>query len=423
VGDDATGSVNVQRLRGAVVVLVLAIATSGSTAISHAASGLPSGLPPAGGPPGFVFVSGLDHGPVGAASPGMHQSDGPGTVLEWQDEIHRTGTGAYHAVGGDLQGDETIGNQASAMPFGGLEVWVGGAFRFASFPDEDEDVWLIATVPSDGVLGADDKPVVSIDSAGRLRLSGSNSRLSVRARRPLSEDRWYSLVLHGLNGVSRTQQLFVYNGRTDALIERLDLEIDVTGSFVNQLTKWGFGTSQDSSGLEYYLDDVYHARGGGNPGPVRVFPRAATGSQGNGFVAVGAPSPDEAVDDEAPDADATYVAGRGFGTTVFPLAALPRRRGERVRLVQVTAIGRSASSSELSALVGIRVDDGTFSDPVTLGPEYRPAVAMWAANPSSGGRWRVRDRISGIVEDPDPNADEMRFTAIWWDVVYAPART
>jgi hypothetical protein len=48
---------------------------------------------------------------------------------------------------------------------------------------------------------------------------------------------------------------------------------------------------------------------------------------------------------------------------------------------------------------------------------------MWAANPSSGGRWRVRDRISGIVEDPDPNADEMRFTAIWWDVVYAPART
>jgi hypothetical protein len=180
-------------------------------------------------PPEFLLASGLDHGPVEVSVPGMHQTDGPGTSLDWQRRIRRTGTGAYHAVGGDLQGDETIGNQASSLPLGGLEVWAGGAFKFVSFPNAVDAVWLLAAVPTDGDAGADNKPVVSIGANGRLRLTGSNTPDVFAESRPLVEGRWYALVLHGRNGVGQTQQLFVYNGRTDRLIERVDLVLDVTG--------------------------------------------------------------------------------------------------------------------------------------------------------------------------------------------------
>jgi hypothetical protein len=371
-------------------------------------------------PPAFLLASGLDHGPVEVSVPGMHQTDGPGTSLDWQRRIRRTGTGAYHAVGGDLQGDETIGNQASSLPLGGLEVWAGGAFKFVSFPNAVDAVWLLAAVPTDGDAGADNKPVVSIGANGRLRLTGSNTPDVFAESRPLVEGRWYALVLHGRNGVGQTQQLFVYNGRTDRLIERVDLVLDVTGSFVNRLTKWGFGTSQDSTGLEYYLDDVFHARGGTNPGPVRVFPRAAESAHGSGFEAVGAAAWDEVVDDAVPDGDATYLAGAaGGGDAVFELEAIARTaRGDRVYLVQVTAVARSASAEEITAQVGVRVGSDRYVESVTMRDTYAARLLVWAENPSTGSPWRVRDAFTGVVEDG--GSGEMRLTAIWWEVVAAP---
>jgi hypothetical protein len=371
-------------------------------------------------PPEFLLASGLDHGPVEVSVPGMHQTDGPGTTLEWQRRIHRSGTGAYHAVGGDLQGDETIGNQASSLPLGGLEVWTGGAFKFASFPDAADAVWLLATVPTDGEAGADNKPVVSITGNGRLRLTGSNTPDVYAQSRPLVAGRWYALVLHGRNGVGQTQELFVYNGRTDRLIERVDLVLDVTGSFVNRLTKWGFGTSQDSTGLEYYLDDVFHARGGTNPGPVRVFPRGPAGASGSGFEAVGATAWDQAVDDRVPDGDATYLASAaGQGSAAFDLDVLGRAaRGLRVHLVQVTAVGRSASSEAIAAQVGVLVGSDRYVEAMTVRETYAARRLAWAENPSTGAPWRVRDAFSGVVEDD--GAGELRLTAIWWDVVASP---
>jgi hypothetical protein len=401
----------VRAVGAAVLVLVLAsppAAIAGSRGVG------------ASDPPAFLLASGLDHGPVEVSVPGMHQTDGPGTSLDWQRRIRRTGTGAYHAVGGDLQGDETIGNQASSLPLGGLEVWAGGAFKFVSFPNASDGVWLLAAVPTDGDAGADNKPVVSIGENGRLRLTGSNTPDVFAESRRLVEGRWYALVLHGRNGVGQTQQLFVYNGRTDRLIERVDLELDVTGSFVNRLTKWGFGTSQDSTGLEYYLDDVFHARGGTNPGPVRVFPRAAASAHGSGFEAVGAAAWDEVVDDAVPDGDATYLASAaGRGDAVFELEALARTaRGDRVYLVQVTAVVRSASPEEITAQVGVRVGSDRYVESVTMRDTYAARLLVWVENPSTGSAWRVRDAFTGVVEDG--GSGEMRLTAIWWDVVAAP---
>lgn len=414
----------IRLIRTAAAGLALAVAAS------SAASSAPAPAPAARAgrtalPEGsleFVFASGLDHGPVGGASPGMHQSDGAGTTLEWRSGFARTGRGAYHAVGGDLQGDETISNNASAMPFGGPEVWVGGAFRFMSFPDGGEDVWLMATVPTDGDSGADNKPVATIDSEGRVRLTGSNTpALFAESDTALRPRRWYSLVLHGRNGVSRTQQLFIYNGRTDVLIERLDLVLDVTGSFLNRLTKWGFGTSQDSGGLEYYLDDIFHARGDRNPGPVRVFSRNVITVRGRGFVPVGAPTRDGAVDDTVPDADASYLASAadaGRHGAVFGLTPLRLGDGDTVYAVQVTAIGRSTTSESLTARAGMRIRGHPFTGPVTLGPEYSPRLLMWSEDPSTGRPWSTRLGFSGVLKDLDALADEMRFTTMWWDVVY-----
>ena len=161
----------------------------------------------------------------------------------------------------------------------------------------------------------------------------------------LATNRWYDLVVHGRNGVSQQQQLYIYDGQTDALLERLDLTLTVAGTFRNRLTKWGFGTSQDSTGLEYYLDDIFHARGPTNPGPVRVFTRTAIGTQATGFSAVGAPSGNAAVDDCAPDADATYIASAadaGAHSASFTLAPAPLSAGNGVYAVQMFSIGRSA---------------------------------------------------------------------------------
>jgi hypothetical protein len=398
-----------------VPALLAAIVTAVPASAGPASAGPVAARPgQAGDRAEFVFASGLDHGPVEGSSPGMHQTDGPGTTLEWQSAVRRTGTGAYHAVGGDLQGDETIGNQVSSTPFGGLEVWVGGAFRFGSFPEAD-GVWLIATVPSDGVAGADDKPVVSIASTGRLRLTGSNSRdRFVQTSFRLERNRWYYLVLHGRNGPGQTQQLFVYRGRTGRLIERLDLVMDVTGSFVNRLTKWGFGTSQDSTGLEYWLDDLYHARGGSNPGPVRVVPRAATGATG-GFAAVGAPTADAAIDDVDPDGNTTYIEGSGGDAATFRLTPLSPGRGERVLLVQATGIGRSSSSDAASAGVGVSIAGRSYEASVALPAAFAPVGAAWAVNPSTDRPWRRRDAFAGALVAA---GDEVRFTAMWWDVVY-----
>jgi hypothetical protein len=384
----------------------------------------PTPTPPPGGAVQFVFASGLDHGPVSATAPGMHETHGPGVSLDWQSTVARTGMGAYHAIGGNLQGDHTIDNSTRALPLGGLEIWAGGAFRFTSFPRTSANVWLLAAVPTDGVVGADDKPIVSVSASGRLRLAGSNSGSTyTESRTVLATNHWYDLVLHGRNGVAQVQQLFIYDGLTDALIERLDLTLTVTGSFKNPLTKWGFGTSQDSTGLDYYLDDIFHARGSVNPGPIRVFTRNATGTQGSGFSSVGAPTGMQAVDDCAFDDDLSYIASgadAGMHVENFALAPAPLTQGNSVYAVQMFSVGRSGSPHSLSAQAGISLGTSVSTVPISLTGAYQLHRQTYDRNPLTGQPWTIAEAnaFGGLVRDTDAVPDQMRFTAVWWEVVY-----
>ncbi len=410
--------------RAFVAATILLSVTWVSQGVAGAKGGPPPPPPPPAGSVEIVFATGLDHGPVQSTVPGLHQTDAPGAVMEWQTSVTRTGAGGYHAVGGNVQGDHTIDNLTRALPLGGLEVWAGGAYRFRSFPSTSAQVWLLAAVPTDGVLGADDKPVITIGSSGRLRLSGSNSASTnfVQSQTVLARDHWYDLVLHGKNGVSQTQQLYIYDGQTDALLERLDLTLTVAGSFRNRLTKWGFGTSQDSTGLEYYLDDIFHARGAVNPGPVRVFTRTPTGTTTTGFASVGTATGNDAVDDCAPDADSTYIASAadaGSHAATFALAQVPLSAGSGVYTVQVFSVGRSAASRSLSAQVGVSIGGVDSTTPVLLGSQYEVRRTVFSANPVSGQSWTiaVANAFSGVVKDADAAADQMRFTTLWWEVV------
>jgi hypothetical protein len=151
-----------------------------------------------------------------------------------------------------------------------------------------------------------------------------------------------------------------------------------------------------------------------------VFPRAAASAHGSGFEAVGAAAWDDVVDDATPDDDATYLASAaGPGDAVFELEAIARTaRGDRVYLVQVTAVARSASAEEVTAQVGVRVGSDRYVESVTMRDTYAARLLTWAENPSTGSPWRVRDAFTGVVEDG--GSGEMRLTAIWWDVVAAP---
>ena len=399
----------IRAIAGTTAVLVAMLVALQPSAAAKGPGPGPTPTPPPPPPPvapvQLVFASGLDHGLVSATTPGMHQTEAPGAVLEWQNVVARTGTGAYHAVGGNVQGDESIDNENRALPFGGLEVWAGGAFRFTSFPTTGSHVWLLSTVPTDGVLGADDKPVVSIGPSGTLRLSGSNSGASyVESHTVLARNHWYDLVVHGRNGIAQKQQLYIYDGQTDALLERLDLTLTVAGTFRNRLTKWGFGTSQDATGLEYYLDDIFHARGPTNPGPVRVYTRTAIGTQATGFSAVGAPSGNTAVDDCAPDADATYIASAadaGAHSAKFTLATVPLSPGNGVYAVQMFSIGRSATPRSLSAQAGITVGGVDSTSLVSLATSYAVKRTVFLTNPFTGQPWSLTgaNGFSGVVKD------------------------
>jgi hypothetical protein len=282
----------------------------------------------------------------------------------------------------------------------------------------------MATVPSDGIVGADEKPIASITSSGRIRLSGSNSPGTyAESQTVLRLDRWYYLVLHGRNGVGQTQQLFLYDGESDAPLERLDLAFTVAGGFRNRLTKWGFGTSQDSTGLEYYLDDIVHVRGPVNPGPVRVFSRTPVATQAAGFATVGASSGNEAVDDCAPDADASFIASAADGaghSALFTLLPAPMTPAHRVYAVLVSSVGRSASSRSLTAATGMRIGGTDATSPVVLATTYGTRQTMYRVNPATGQPWSIGEAngFTGLVKDVDGLADQIRFTTVWWEVVY-----
>jgi hypothetical protein len=277
------------------------------------------------------------------------------------------------------------------------------------------------------VVGAGNKPVAAISASGRVRLTGSNTpTVYAESQTVLARDRWYYLMLHGRNGVSQVQQLYIYDGQTDALLERLDLPLTVSGTFVSRLTKWGFGTSQDSTGLDYYLDDIVHARGPANPGPVRVFARTPVGTLATGFSAVGAGSGNEAVDDCAPDADSSFIASAGdtgSHAAVFTLAPAPLAPSSRVYAVQVSSVGRSTTGRTLTGQTGMRLGGLDATGSVSLVAAYSTRQTVFTTNPTTGQPWTVADAnaFSGLVKDADALTDQMRFTTVWWEVVYGSA--
>lgn len=222
-----------------------------------------------GGGPELVFTATLDQ----PTTPGLNIGSDPAVTLEWTDTVTRTGAGAFHFVGGNITaGDaDIINSPAKNRPLGGLEVWTGGAFRFESFPDSG-NIWIMVTVPTDGIVGAGNKPTVGITPAGKLRLMSSNGGASIytESAMTLQTGEWYYLLIHGLNGQDAQQQLLIYDN-ADNLLETVNLTLTVNGTYKNRVAKWGFGTSQNSTGLEYYLDDLSHFRGSDNPGPQRVY--------------------------------------------------------------------------------------------------------------------------------------------------------
>lgn len=214
----------------------------------------------------LIFAATLDQ-PTHACA---YVGSDPNIVLEWTDVITSSGVGAFHAVGGNIvSGDaDWLNSPTKRCPLGGSEVWTGAAFYFVSFPNEGlNPVWLMVTVPDNNVNGSGNKPTAMITSAGKLRLGSSNNGGVPYTESViiLETNHWYYLILHGLYGQDANQQLLIYDG--EALIETLDLTLTGCCSQAKKVAKWGFGTTGDSTGLEYYFDRLCHYRGDTNPGP------------------------------------------------------------------------------------------------------------------------------------------------------------
>lgn len=222
-----------------------------------------------GGGTELVFSATLDQ----PTTPGLAIGSDPAVTLEWTSTVTRTGAGAFHAIGGNITaGDADIINKPAKTwaALGGLECWTGGAFRFESFPNSG-NIWIVVTVPTDGILGVGNKPTVAVTPSGKLRLMSSNNgnQIYSESAMTLQAGQWYYLLIHAVRGIDQTQQLYIYDN-ADNLLETLNLTLNTTGGQKDKVAKWGFGTVQNSTGLEYYLDDLAHFRGSDNPGPQRV---------------------------------------------------------------------------------------------------------------------------------------------------------
>lgn len=211
--------------------------------------------PPARGPlsPATVeYRQDLNAGPVSSENtPGLRLSTVPGVVTEWVD-------GTYHMVGAYVDGDASIHNHPRILPLGGLDARVGADFKFVSFPTAGP-VWIMGTTPTDGISGADNKPIASIRPDGRLVLHSSNRRSEPAEAvldYPLALGQWYRIEVHGRNGVNATQEILLYGGC--GVVASAQVAWTVAGKFIAPIDKWGFGTRQDAAGLEYYLDNLYH---------------------------------------------------------------------------------------------------------------------------------------------------------------------
>jgi hypothetical protein len=401
-----------------IAVLALA-ALAASPSPAHAVDGLE-----------FVYATGLDRGPISTSTEvRLTTSSDPAVLLEWQRAQVRTGAGAYHLRGVNITGgDADILNVQDKVDrsknLGGLEVWMGAAFRFTSFPNAGlTPTWLMATSPTDGVAGADSKPLVVVTPAGKLRLTQSNTPSNfVEAPTALAKDTWYYLVLHGVNGVAKTQQLFVYDGTTSGLVQQLNLVGTVGGTFVNQLSKWGFGTYGDSTGLDYYLDDLFFARGSVNPGPVRVATRAPQSTMtSTGFSPVGSPSDEGAV--ATADADVTYLRGASStGLAEFGLRPAGLTSGDTIYAIQALASQRILGRSGRD-MVGVKIGGIESTAPMTLTTNYGMQQQVLRKNPVSGADWTpaTADALTGIVRDTDGVVTEMRVTSVSWEVVFRDA--
>lgn len=393
---------------------------------------------PSPGSQSLVLATGFERGPVSPETEeGLRATRNPAVVIEWQDTVAYTGRGAYRFVGGPLgSGDADIGNTGSKQfPLGGLEVWTGGAFNFTSFP-KVEPVWILATSPTDGASnGADDKPVVKIAVDGRLILDASNAVPGLEPATSsvvLQLGTWYYLTVHGRNGADQVQELYIYDGATHGLIEVVQSTWTVSGSYRNRVAKWGFGTPQDSTGLEYYLDDISHFTGPANPGPVRVLPKVATSATVNErFTSVGPAAPHDAVRDIPADHDASYVRNDTASTSAhkvtFALTDAALAPTGTVHAVQAVLVARNLGADRKSAAavgVGI-VDQGSVEHAarVTVPTEYRTRSVVYGLNPFTSQRWSVGDvdAIQGVIRDLDATTIELRVTQVLWEVVYTAA--
>lgn len=215
----------------------------------------------------LVFTATLDQ----PAHPCANVGSDPNVVLEWTNVVTSSGAGAFHAVGGNIvTGDaDFIPSPVKRCPLGGAEVWTGGAFYFVSFPDAGlNPTWIMVTVPDNGVNGSGNKPTAMITSEGKLRLGSSNNGGNpyTESATTLQTNHWYYLIIHGLYGQDAVQQLLIYDN-TDTLIETLDLTLTGCCAQAKKVAKWAFGTTGDSTGLEYYFDRLCHHRGDVNSGP------------------------------------------------------------------------------------------------------------------------------------------------------------
>ena len=105
----------------------------------------------------------------------------------------------------------------------------------------------------------------------------------------------------------------------------------------------------------------------------------------------------------------------------FSLQAGSLSMSNSVYAVQRTSIARHAQTVQVAAQVGLRIGGIDYTNQVALQSTYAASKSVYTTNPSDGLPWSIEgvDSFEGVVKDTSGTTAEMRFTSLWWDVVYS----
>lgn len=385
----------------------------------------------------LAFVVGGNRGDLSDNEYGAVKDVGANTTLVWQTIFKRSGVGSFEFTGGNAGGETSIRNTASEVgAVDASEGWMGAAFYFDSFQSVATLPWLLVwnIAGTSGTTGSAAKPTAKLANDGSLYLGDSGGTSNDTLCHVLSTHTWYYILMRcrTSNGAdAKPQELYVYNGLTGALISAPCTKLwDVGAAGATDAFKFGVGTTVNSTGLHFFMEDLVAYKGLlTNPGPQLVYTRRPTATAAANNWTAQAPlgsaagTVHENIDDITADGDTTVAQvtnATNPNDLLLDLTTIDIPTGDVVHGVQTWVRNRHTGSTP-TVHAGVKSGSTTGVSNLGTSASFNDRRTLQATDPATSADWTVAaaEAFQGVIRDADSLNRQIVVTSAAWDVVTA----